>query len=549
MRSLWVKKTIAVAAALVGLAIGSPARDSSAAFTGIGTLSMNDYTSYPTFLNQKVDPNVIILLDFGGAMLTAGYGNYPESRTAGPINISSNVAGTNLCNTNRGYVAPATPPVGCPFVGQISGRDDQFDPTVTYFGMFNSMECYVPSSGQQFGGQTVKASIDSACPASTPWDGNFLNWLTMRQIDLARQVFYGGNSVSAGKQGNVHSLNAESSTGDSGSNATPDPFTGNTCGSSTCDYRFVKAAPAGSAGTRYPSASPAIPDQALFGVDSGNIYACACFVGGTGANAPSDGMFTTNLGSWNIKVDVTNEPASQTTGLAQNLPTTGVRTSFWFLNAGSGQAASNFGSFDTSGGGCGSLPQCINLVRSQAIGQWSPLAEGTYEALCYYRMNGGPCYQLGDFTPPSNSGSFNPTYHAAGDPFFFIANNQLVSCCKSFILMISAGKPTRDGNAPSQNQLPNFTEFQTTQATDFIPTATTVWPPPATQNSPPGWLERIAYYGLTKDIRSDLVNAQNVKFYSVVLNGPSGHPTGSYKMASAALWGGFQDQNNDNIPQ
>src|SRR5712692_11501166 len=129
MRRMWMKKAIAVAAALVGLAIGTPARDASAVFTGASGTN-NDYSSYPAFLNQKVDPNVIILLDFGGAMLTAGYGNYPESHITSSINISSNVAGTNLCNTNKGYSATAPfnvgAPLGCSFVGQIAGRDDQF---------------------------------------------------------------------------------------------------------------------------------------------------------------------------------------------------------------------------------------------------------------------------------------------------------------------------------------------------------------------------------------------------------------------------------------
>ncbi len=480
----------------------------------------------------------------------------------------SGYASPNLCDTNAGYVVSGTqvsPPVGCTYIGVIAGRDDQFDPTVSYYGMFNTMECLaaVSQSGGQFAPPSPnnKAALDSTCPSTAPWDGNFLNWVGMRQLDLSRQIAYGGRTQGAGSHGatsgNVNTLQTEDATGDSGTNATPDPFTGNQCASATCDYRYVKAAPTSNmSGVRYPST---YPDGALFGVELGNIYPCVCKVGGTTAGTyPSEATVFASS-SLPLQFDVSNN-AEAVSGLIQNLPSTGIRTSIWFVNASSGNAASILNAFDGFGvgSGCGNTPNCMNAIRTTAIGAWSPLAESTYEALCYYRLvkagstNLSACYNsssTADFTPANNTGSITPAYLAAGDPFFFQANNQAVACCKSFLLMISAGKPSKDGNPPTQNALPNFSEFQTLQPNDFIPTASTVWPPPTSQTTPPGWLERIANYGLMNDLRPDIGNVQNVKFYSVVLTGPSGDPTGGYKMASAALWGGFQDQNNDGIPQ
>ena len=84
-------------------------------------------------------------------------------------------------------------------------------------------------------------------------------------------------------------------------------------------------------------------------------------------------------------------------------------------------------------------------IRNEHIEAYSPIAEALYEGLCLFRKSQGPCY--------SNSGSWTTGYSsgglaAAGDPFYFASMNQMVRCCKGFVLMISPGIGVKDGNAP-----------------------------------------------------------------------------------------------------
>ena len=59
-----------------------------------------------------------------------------------------------------------------------------FDPAIDYYGYFLTDMWYV-SLGNLF----VEAAPKSArAKAANEWDGNFLNWLTMRKVEIARKV-------------------------------------------------------------------------------------------------------------------------------------------------------------------------------------------------------------------------------------------------------------------------------------------------------------------------------------------------------------------------
>ena len=61
------------------------------------------------------------------------------------------------------------------------GTHDDFDSTKTYYGYFEDAKYTYDTTNEWF---TKDAAGD--------WDGNFLNWVTMRRVDIARKVLIGG---------------------------------------------------------------------------------------------------------------------------------------------------------------------------------------------------------------------------------------------------------------------------------------------------------------------------------------------------------------------
>lgn len=106
-----------------------------------------DFTATPPFLvGESGKPNVVIALDISGSMKA------------------------------NAYIAP----------GARWDRDVQadYDPDKEYFGYFEVNQNYSYASG-------VNKEFFYA-DASGDWDGNFLNWATMRRIDVVRKVLVGG---------------------------------------------------------------------------------------------------------------------------------------------------------------------------------------------------------------------------------------------------------------------------------------------------------------------------------------------------------------------
>ena len=106
------------------------------------------YKSVPPFVAQDVGkPNVIIALDISGSMKQSAY----TDTSAGTWHRSTTIQA-------------------------------DFDPDKEYFGYFESNTQYSYST-------TSGVFIADAAGA---WDGDFLNWMTMRRMDVARKVLVGG---------------------------------------------------------------------------------------------------------------------------------------------------------------------------------------------------------------------------------------------------------------------------------------------------------------------------------------------------------------------
>ncbi|MCA1838474.1 MAG: hypothetical protein LC674_06955, partial [Actinobacteria bacterium] len=230
--------------------------------------------------------------------------------------------------------------------------------------------------------------------------------------------------------------------------------------------------------------------------------------------------------SYNIKLDLTTETDAyrqqQSLGLLQNLRTDNMRVAVMFTNSDNGKAATVFRTFD---GNFNS--SAITGVRNQSLSGYAALAEGTYEAFCYYRNSQGPCYN-------NNPADFSASVGSSGDPFYFVSNSQTVGCCKSFVLMISSGQPTGDGNLPDVTS-----PFGDLFTADTVGSATSR-------------LDDVAFYGQTHDVRNQATGAtgyvsgtQKVTFYSV---NAMGGGAGSALLASAAKYGGFEDRDSNGVP-
>ncbi len=70
--------------------------------------------------------------------------------------------------------------------------DIGYQPSINYYGYFDSFKCYSYSSGV-FVPQAVTSATDKSCAGvSGDWSGDFLNYLTTSRMDAMRKVLYGG---------------------------------------------------------------------------------------------------------------------------------------------------------------------------------------------------------------------------------------------------------------------------------------------------------------------------------------------------------------------
>ena len=109
--------------------------------------NMERYTKNPIFVQREIKPNVVFALDISGSMKAVAY----RDVTAGTWSDSGTY-------------------------------HDDFDPADSYYGYFESNTLYTYNTTKEFFEES----------AIGEWDGDFLNWVTMRRIDVARKVMVGG---------------------------------------------------------------------------------------------------------------------------------------------------------------------------------------------------------------------------------------------------------------------------------------------------------------------------------------------------------------------
>lgn len=75
---------------------------------------------------------------------------------------------------------------------QISYTGVNYNNAITYEGYFDSRKCYSYNTTDEFFSPESGRTATGACPNTSHWSGNLLNWLTMSNLDQFRSVMTGG---------------------------------------------------------------------------------------------------------------------------------------------------------------------------------------------------------------------------------------------------------------------------------------------------------------------------------------------------------------------
>ena len=311
------------------------------------------------------------------------------------------------------------------------------------------------------------------------WSGNWLNWICMRRIDVARKILVGGLATSRTGGGATDLIGDDSS------------------GQSSRYWR------------RYfnDSSTPHVSKYHggyYYGIKDGYLYVTY----GSDSNP-----FSGYIARYNIRVhkDETEEPSDFLDGnIAGILQRVGDKARFGleFYN-------DDEGGYIASRVDSGNITDIITRIENIKPDTWTPLAEAFYEGVRYFQQT-TPEYYSGDFTRNNQ-----------WDPYYWDDIGEFVECEKSFVLLITDGESTQDLNIPSALQ-------------DYD-----------NDNNDPGsypdngsdYLDDVALWAHTNDLRGDLDGDQNITFYPVFA---FGH--GSDLLKDAAKNGGFVDKNGDNRP-
>lgn len=75
---------------------------------------------------------------------------------------------------------------------QVSYTTADYNVLLTYEGYFDNRKCYTYSTANELFSPSSRMNANKSCPSTSEWSGNFLNWLTMTNLDQFRSVMTGG---------------------------------------------------------------------------------------------------------------------------------------------------------------------------------------------------------------------------------------------------------------------------------------------------------------------------------------------------------------------
>lgn len=405
--------------------------------------TMGEYTSYPVFQVNSVAPNILIMMDNSGSMNQAAYtGDYNASRT--------------------------------------------------YYGYFESGGTY-----------TYGSNVFERDP-NGDWSGNFLNWLTMRRVDVARKALMGGLATSRQGGGNQHNIGEAPSQ----------------------DRPFTKSY-SDSEGNTPLTAN--VTKQYL--IEDGYMM----------VDRTGDGDYNDSDETYKIEVehDLNEFPDEEhnfvngnLAGVLQKIGTK-ARWGLEFFNTGTGDNES--GGYIANTMNSTSVSSLITNIQNKGCNTWTPLAEAYYVATQYYKqqdVESGLDYP-NNVIPNSNDGD---------DPYYFAQNKEFVHCAKSFVLLLTDGSSTMDHMIPEDMNGHSYRDYDE-DGTDLDSNGYI-----ENINSDAGtdFLDDTALYARTADLRADLNGTQNMILYPVYAFGDNDRAR--QLLQDAAKNGGFKDKNYNDLP-
>ena len=328
---------------------------------------------------------------------------------------------------------------------------DDFDPNTVYYGYFDSTALYTYNA----------TNNEFVRDAAGTWNGNFLNWLAMRRVDVERKVLVGGRaSVRNGLGDTVLSGEVPAQ-------------------ESRKFFKFYSGA-----GSQTPYSSQYIYKLSkgyieVYKIDTPANFSYASdfkmycndfnghdayfqdmyfdYQGASGEDYRSYRVYSRKASRANgaCDIDYYETSTNRTTLTYQTRFAIKVRKKeseepALFLDgnvAGVLQRVGNRARFglefynDEEGGRIqnyiGSpFATLVTSIENEGCDNWTPLAESLYEGVRYFRQD-APYYSSGDYTVSQNN-----------DPYYFQSEAAYVECAKSFVLLVTDGESTQDLNIP-----------------------------------------------------------------------------------------------------
>ena len=473
---------------------------------------MTDYCQVPPYVIQNIPPNVLILLDISGSMLNLAYRDGYQTPTSTTDDHSC--TSTDPCTQYNWSGRPANH---------------------RYYGYFDPNQWYTYASGV-----FNAAGPRSGAKQSAYWSGDFLNWLTMRRIDIMRKVLTGGrpNGTKVDGQPADAALRGLYMRITNAQLAAYTPFT------TTSNKDGIFLFNTGNSGTSKFD---------VYEAQDGNVS----------NNAVSSGTkITSQVANQSIEVNVTVPLPVE--GVLQTVVGARARIGLLFYNTNDG------GKVITNVGG-GSLPAVINQINLSKPDTETPLAEALWSAAGYFAQQG----TISGYNTPSGT---DPLYHSAdygtntnSDPTNFGTggNPRWPVCQKNFVLLLTDGEPCSDGKIPDniRNYPGGRSNFQCVVGTNYQScpaTSGTGWSFPASSlvnglcggagvkstNGDESGVEDVALFMHMNDLRNsptigtdNIAGFQNLTLYTVFAFGQ-----GSTLLKYAAINGGFENSGPTEMP-
>ena len=470
--------------------------------------AMTDYCLVPPYVIQNVAPNVMVVVDNSGSMFLFSY--FDGFTTNDPIDDNLCTSSSDPCT---GFTTPGT------------------YPNYKYYGYFNPDYWYAYSSNRFYAAAPKTGSGISGARAknSTEWDGSFLNWLTMRRIDVIRKVLTGGKKTTGEGSGYERLLGEVAD----------------------CDSRGRYKRIANADNYTPYSGTRKIYVNTAGGSCNGSGSGTSSF---SVRNDSAGGDGTGSEGTFNVAVRV----PIPVEGVLQSVVGTRARIGLSFYHVNSSTPQGGYVRVSVSGGSLSSTVNEINLTRPSAN---TPLAETLWTVTGYFAQQAsieggpGPRYNPSDFTINNSNDPYN---YGTGTP-------RWPSCSKSYVLYITDGEPCADGYLPAtiSNYASGRSDYNCSgtscPAVGSFPASTFTSCSGGGESASCGGIvsgcyvagfEDVALWAHTTDLRNNptlgvnnMSGIQSLGLYVIYAFGK-----GSTLLRYAAINGGFEDINSNNIP-